>query len=158
AGTRPQSGNGPITGCRSPASSLATRDEQDHARCYRSRAGPHRDVHRFLLLDRELERTDLRLVSLLGVAEAAVGQTQGPQYDQDDRDDLIRRHELSSSGGIPSWHVSPARSPGFPAIPPGGRANSIIRGGVCETWPRARLHGESAPVPRAALTHGGSTP
>src|SRR6185369_16004852 len=57
---------------------------------------PDRNVDGLLVLDRDIERTDLRFVRFLGIAETAVSQAEGPGYDQYDCQHLHWIHLICS--------------------------------------------------------------
>src|SRR3990172_2580651 len=69
--------------------------KQDRAGRYRPHPCPGRDVDRLLFLDRQLERTQLGFVGLLGVAELAVHHSQEASHDQHDCHDLDCAHLVS---------------------------------------------------------------
>jgi hypothetical protein len=74
---------------------LATHKEQSRADHDRSDTGPYRDVDRFLVLDRKLERAELGVVGRLGVGDATVHQPNNAGGDQQDCHDLKCAHLTS---------------------------------------------------------------
>ena len=63
---------------------LASKDEENDANHNGPDASPDRDVDRLLLLDRQLNWSELDLMSFLGETEAAVQQPEDTGCDQDD--------------------------------------------------------------------------
>src|SRR5687768_15243784 len=71
---------------------LAADEQQAGADDDGADAGPQRDVDALFLLDRELDRAEVGLVLLLGVAEAAVDEAENAEDDEDDADQLDCAH------------------------------------------------------------------
>jgi hypothetical protein len=79
---------------------LPAGNDQERAKRNRSRAHDDRDNHRFLLLDPEFERAQLRGVGIFGVTEATVYQSQDTCCDQHYSDDFLDTHmHLPPNGG-----------------------------------------------------------
>src|SRR5580765_4555705 len=87
-------------------SALGADEQQRASTDDRGNPCPLRNVDRFLFLDRQLDRTDLRLVRVLGVAEAAVGEAECPGDDQYEGGDAHASHcsfsPLRSMAGQPT--------------------------------------------------------
>src|SRR5512146_1990748 len=74
------------------------RIKQEHTTThYCPQAGPDGDVDRLLFSNRHLERAQLDVVSLLGVAKLAVQQSHDAGHNQHDCHDLHCAHPVSPS-------------------------------------------------------------
>src|ERR1035437_1837233 len=93
---------------------LRTHEEQNPADHDCSDAGPHRHVDGLLLLDRKLERPELRLVCPPGVREAAVREREDAGREQEEGDAFEPVHPNASLRK--AWR-SPSRGPRHDCLP-----------------------------------------
>jgi hypothetical protein len=72
----------------------------------RAKANPDGNIDMFLLGDGHVQRAQVGLVGLLGVAEATVRQSRKTAYDQQYRHDFLGIHFVFSSSGLPTIGTS----------------------------------------------------
>src|SRR5687768_14899910 len=79
----------------SPSLRLLAEDAKKTASDNGSYAGPHGNIDRLLLFNRELARTEVHLFCVPGVGEAAVRQTEDAGHDEKDCNNPDGIHETS---------------------------------------------------------------
>ena len=90
---------------------LATEDQKRAADHDGADAGPDRHVDGLLVLDRQLDRSDLCLVSLLGEAEAAVHQPQDAGFAVNGEQHLIIASDHNQGVFVPLELTRPFKMP-----------------------------------------------